>query len=141
MWLKEVTGFDPSFHCAKCLKGRYLVEYGLHLKNANLIKLSAEEESVYYACGVASPYKWANNMHLAMKAKLGSICQINLYNGDTLTFSGFQKIDFNENVASSLFPEKNANYLTCRNFQFGSFWFMGNHLVPNDRFNPVIQQN
>lgn len=123
MWLKEVTGFNPAHHCAKCLTGKYIVEYGLRMQANTSFYIPAKEGGVYYACGVASPYKWNRNMHLAMTGKQGSTCKVDLYTGDSIVFDGFEQINFDSNAATSLFSGRAASYLTCRNFQFGCHYF------------------
>lgn len=123
LWLKNVTGFNSAYHCAKCLKGKYVTEFGLNLKPNTTTSLNLCEGDIAYACGVASPFKWANNMHIAMRVSKGSTCSVKLYTGDTIQFDGFEQIPFTDQEAIKRFSHLGPSYLTCRNFHFGSDYF------------------
>lgn len=123
MWLKKVHGFDPSIHCAQCLKGSYFKEMNKHFQSGVDIELpDLAPGEIYYLCGVATPYKWARNFHLAFKA--GNY-EINgpLYTGAEFVVDDAEIITFDDKAARELYPDKGPKFLTCRNFQFGAHHF------------------
>lgn len=68
-WLKRVVGFYPSQHCAGCLKGSYVDDVvGVDMPAGANLQFGAAAGELFYLCGVASPYQWANNAHLAFRA-------------------------------------------------------------------------
>lgn len=119
LWLRYVEGFDLTHHCAKCLIGQYskLFKYGhkvTSLKNETLDECSAK---YYYLCGVTTPYRYADNLHIAFKYKEGSTL---IYNDGRTTLVidnaekiEIEKLDYNKESVGDL-PE----YYTCRNWQF-----------------------
>ena len=122
-WAKRVTGFNASRHCATCLKGTYLTEVGLDTPVNETVALhQLSPGDVVYICGVASPYRWANNAHLAVRitGKDEDVAGIKLFNGDALTVSGAAAIPFGADVAARDFGDRPPSYRTCRNFQFGA---------------------
>ena len=123
LWAKTVVGFRPGSHCAGCLRGSYELPFGLEMKAHSLIHLPGHVPGdILYFCGVASPYVWANNMHLAVRVT-GQDCdmaRVDCYNGDTLTVLGAVAIPFDDKAALRDYPARGPAFLTCRNFQFGS---------------------
>lgn len=118
-WMKRVEGFDDTKHCAKCLKGEYVNEVSAELTDgAHMI--AAEPGQVFYLCGVAKPYRWENNAHLAMRAAPDCSALLTLYTGALVRIDGAVQIPFDDTAARELYPTKAKAYLTCRNFQFGA---------------------
>ena len=122
-WGKRVTGFNPQHHCAKCLSGDYIKTVSARMIGNHPHMLGMDGDLIYL-CGVSSPYKWDNNLHLAL------ICDStaesfthNLYNGQILKISGARPIEFNNIAALNQFPYLSKSFLTCRNFQFGAQYF------------------
>ena len=74
LWLKYVTGFDLSVHCANCLIGNYSKK--IPIKD-NTVLLDEFEAKYYYLCGVSIPYKWEDNLHIAFRYKEGGCIQYN----------------------------------------------------------------
>ena len=81
--------------------------------------------TVLYLCGVASPYRWERNAHLAVIVAPGHDASVQLWNGDTVKITGARQIVFDDNAAKDRYPEKGREFLTCRNFQFGAQYFTG----------------
>jgi hypothetical protein len=123
LWMKRVTGFDASRHCARCLLGEYVEAVGLDMPVSTLIDVPAEPGDVFYWCGVATPYRWKHNAHLALAARDGGGAVLHCYNGDVLVVTGAEQIPFDDKAARALFPERSKAFLTCRNFQFGAARF------------------
>jgi hypothetical protein len=121
--MKHVTGFDPSVHCARCLRGKYEPLIGVRMGVNEPIHLSMNPKEVLYLCGVSAPYRWANNLHIAVEAHEGGVVSVPTYTGDIITFHGACEISFDANQARQRFPEKSEAFLTCRNFQFGAHRF------------------
>lgn len=120
-WGKRVTGFDEKVHCARCLKGSYLKEVTKDMEKAII---PFEEGEVIYICGVSTPYVHRNNFHLAIKSG-NQVIEKTLYNGLKVRIEGAEEIHFNDIIAREKYPNLSAAYLTCRNFQFGAYYFKG----------------
>ena len=126
LWLKYVTGVNLSVHCARCLNGSYSKKISPAIKKENNILLNEHEAIVYYLCGVSSPYKWANNFHLAFKEKEGSTITLSR-NGIVIVIENAEEIKFSINdINKSDIHINNAAYSTCRNWQFA------HHLIKNN---------
>jgi len=124
LWCKTVRGFNPGIHCARCLVGEYDNAFGRNAPVNKTVALTHEQGTILYFCGVANPYKWDNNAHLAGRVKAGAVSRLALYNGDVLIVDGLEAIPIAAKPAEALFPQKDASFLTCRNFQFGAQVFM-----------------
>lgn len=122
-WLKTVTGFIKSTHCASCLRGSYLPDLGRDFPANAPYEADMQEGTVLYLCGVASPYRHERNFHLAMRTKAGGAVERTLYNGQRVVVEGVEVITFTDEAARGLFPERGERFLTCRNFQFGAQYF------------------
>jgi len=120
LWLKTVTGFDESCHCAKCLIGRHSKDFGKHMKPDEFIELPYKQGTLLYFCGVTVPYVWEANMHLAGIVKAGAISATQLHNGTDLEVIGMERVAILPDKALELFPERGKDFLTCRNFQFAA---------------------
>jgi hypothetical protein len=124
LWLKTVKGFNPNFHCARCLVGKFDERFGLKAPINEDVNLSGYPEGLLlYFCGVAQPSNWANNAHLSGKVKKGAVSRIELYTRDVLDVHGLESISIDKAAAQEQFPKLGAEYLTCRNFQFGAKMF------------------
>jgi hypothetical protein len=122
-WLKKVTGFSPSTHCASCLRGTYLPNLGATFPANTPYDALIHPEAVLYLCGVATPYRHERNFHLAMRRRVGGIVERTLYTGQRLIVEDVEEIPFNDEAARRLFPERGEKFLTCRNFQFAAQHF------------------
>ena len=118
-WAMTVVGFNSRVHCASCLVGQYHRDIGPKMQVNTPIPVDIPENGIFYICGVASPYSWANNFHLALRVKPGVRCSLPTYNGDTVTADGAEQIPILPDDAAQLFPTRDRHFLTCRNFQFG----------------------
>lgn len=70
LWLKYVTGFNLDVHCARCLLGNYSKKVGVYsLYNGAMHNIELDEYPYryIYLCGVTIPYRWENNLHLALE--------------------------------------------------------------------------
>lgn len=118
LWLKYVNGVNLSEHCAKCLLGSYSKKVSAQLKKESNISLNEYPAAVYYLCGVSSPYKWANNFHLAFKEEEGSTITLSK-NGIDIVIENAAEIKFSsDDIDKSDLHINNAAYATCRNWQF-----------------------
>ena len=117
LWLKSVTGFDPKVHCARCLLGKFDRRIRPKMTAPATLELDTGLASFFYLCGVAEPFAWANNLHLAVRHEVGSTASVVSYNGLTFTFTDARALpipplpDGWHGYAKS--------FTTCRNFQFG----------------------
>lgn len=123
LWLKNVVGFDPNQHCAKFLVGPYSDSFGLRMPVNTDISIDCRTGDFLYFCGVASPYKWQNNAHLAGVVKKSATASLVLHTGDILEVKGMRSLAITDTDARSIYPNKSAAFLTCRNFQFGASYF------------------
>ena len=90
------------------------------------IAINIEKGQFIYICGVSNPHRWKNNMHLAVFYCKGSKALVSGYNGDLVIIENAKQFVFDDTEAKSIFPEKSAEFLTCRNFQFGVKAFIPN---------------
>lgn len=126
LWLKKVYDFDDKHHCAKCLVGPYIGAFHPKMLAEYKNTVSVPVESLLYFCGVADPFDYKNNFHLAVQAvppeeKCIGVHQ--MYNGFQLVIENASMISFNDHAARRMYPEKSERFLSCRNFQFGVDWF------------------
>ena len=73
LWLKYVNNVDLNVHCAKSLIGEYSKKISTKKGNYTNIILDESNYKAIYLCGVAFPFVWENNFHLAFKYSEGSI--------------------------------------------------------------------
>jgi hypothetical protein len=123
LWLKTVVGFDPTVHCAKCLRGHYHKQINPAAPVNQSIDLKAGDGDLLYLCGVSAPYNWDNNLHLAARVKPGAMARVKAHTGDIMILHDCEPIAFDDEAARERFPDKGRVFLTCRNYQFGAFQF------------------
>ena len=118
LWLKKVEDIDLSVHCAKCLVGQYINTINTRQKTYADIEL---QDGIYYLCGVALPYKWSNNFHLAFKYSKGSQITFDS-NGISVVIQDAIQLPIDEKYIDT--NDKHAHlktYRTCRNWQFAHY--------------------
>lgn len=115
LWLKYITGFDITKHCAKCLTGNYskLIQY----RSQKVGKIYEGELSEYetpyaYLCGVTRNYD--DNLHIAFKKSQGEIIAYEDKNV-SVSIENAQKLIIPPVAGKSFSVEQQS----CRNFQFG----------------------
>lgn len=120
LWLKKVTGIDLNTHCARCLLGDYL---GIVNSRTREIKEADLENGIYYLCGVAYPYDWNANFHLAFRDGQGNV-KVDM-NGIEIELEGVEILPINQNAALLVnHPKiKYKSYHTCRNWQFANWLY------------------
>lgn len=119
LWLKTVDRVLLSCHCAKCLVGEYDKNINNNVKHIENLKL---DNKVYYLCGVASPYKWENNFHLAFKPQEGSFINYSS-NGITIQIKDAIQLPISEkyiDISNKRACEK--PFYSCRNWQFAHYF-------------------
>lgn len=122
LWLKKVVDVNLSEHCAKSLIGPY--DERISSKTTFLLDAPLED-GVYYLCGVAYPYVWENNFHLAFMTSEGDTIEYS-FNGISITISDAKMLPISESSINKMHPKsKFKSYNTCRNWQF-AHWFNGN---------------
>lgn len=120
LWLKTVRDVDLSQHCAKCLIGEYDTRISNHITEIHNIPLS---DCIYYLCGVAQPYNWHRNFHLAFAPSAGKLLTYE-NNGISVEIEDAVPLpidDSNNNHPKMIYK----SYSTCRNWQFAN-WFHDN---------------
>lgn len=122
-WMKNVTGFDESVHCARCLRGSYHKLTGVRMPVNDRVPIFAKDGDVIYLCGVSTPYRWSNNFHVAARIKAGSVIHARTHAGDIVNLYDCERIQFDDTEARRRFPHLSEAYLSCRNFQFGAHHF------------------
>jgi hypothetical protein len=124
-WMKSVTAFNPSTHCARCLVGDYESKIGAAMHTGIKVDLDYREGTILYLCGVSVPYRWVNNLHLPMRVKAGVEFFADTYLGERIVVQGAELLTFDDRAARELHPQRGKEFLTCRNFQFGAHHFRG----------------
>jgi hypothetical protein len=120
LWLKTVKDVDLSQHCARCLIGEYDNRINSNTKEEQDIELN--NGYIYYLCGVAYPYKWENNFHLAFRYKKGGM--IDYYsNGIHVVIEDAEALPIDEKYNNPLDKHiKIKAFYTCRNWQFANYF-------------------
>lgn len=122
LWLKSVKGVDLTNHCAKSLIGEYDSRVNARLSSLQDVPLS---EEIYYLCGVAIPYAWKNNFHLAFRHKEGATLEYTS-NGISVKIENAERIEFSDGDIDRTLPEAGKKaFSTCRNWQFAN-WYKKN---------------
>jgi hypothetical protein len=124
LWLKYVSGVDLSVHCADCLLGDYseLVSPSLGLE-AHDLTLDEYEGEIFYLCGVAKPYDWDRNFHLAFRQAPGEKFAFEEH-GLSVSILNAQRINFEAFDARNKSSSPNRTkpvFNTCR------IWIFANH--------------
>lgn len=122
LWMMVVTGFDASKHCLPCLKGRRVP---IAKTDGDFLLEGVEPGDLVYLCGVSRKFVWGENFHLPARFT-GHLCDSAVgagFKGGTAELVGFEPVSFDDKAARRLFPDRDASYLTCRNFQFGAQFF------------------
>lgn len=123
-WIKAVTGFDPSNHCARCLKGHYVFTGPKMCWQMNrAVSLDLKGARLGYICGVTTR-GWATNLHIPFRPKLGSVVEAELPNRQQLRLVDAEKLDIRP--LPNGWKGFDRSFTTCRNFQFGVQYF-GHH--------------
>ncbi|KPV50002.1 hypothetical protein SE17_29475 [Kouleothrix aurantiaca] len=115
-WAKYVTGFDPRYHCATGLKGKYHWEQGVPVFTPSSHVMDKAPYQYIYLCGVAET-RWADNLHIAMEHVPGESITDTTYTGIPIVIQNARRLHIP-------WVEDNWNdfprsYTTCRNWQFG----------------------
>lgn len=119
LWLKYVNGVNLKVHCARSLLGVYSTKISAQMQSIKKpIVLDEDESEIFYLCGVALPYKWENNFHLAFKRKVGAKLHVER-NGIKITIENAVEIPITPDYIEPTDPNaKKKEYATCRNWQF-----------------------
>jgi hypothetical protein len=119
LWLKYVSGFDHTQHCARCLIGSYSKRVTRDMPKNQPFALDEEPPPQYfYLCGVAFRGGWAANLHLAfVKGDAEDQASVVAYNGDTFVVRGAKALDIPE--LEKGFDDRPLAFTTCRNWRFG----------------------
>lgn len=115
-WIKAVTGFDPRFHCARCLRGRWLHTTSTPWPADGRLVLTFRPGEVAYVCGVTR--RWSDNLHIAIDPwKPGEGAGVPMLGGGNLRVEGGAQLAIPE------LPDDwrglGRSYTSCRCFRFG----------------------
>lgn len=124
-WLKSVEGFDDTNHCAKCLLGNFDWRVRSDMAVDQWIKLTKHGAGeILYFCGVAYPWRWQSNFHLAgvVDPEAPEI-RMRLYTGQFIRVKGLRKLEFTDAEAKKHYSHLGRKFVTCRNFQFAAEYF------------------
>lgn len=119
LWLKTVTDVNLFQHCSSCLIGEYNPQINTKIKHLENIELP---NNVHYLCGVAIPYVWDNNFHLAFAPSKGNTV---LYesNGIKIEIQDAVQLPISTEYLNIHHPKfKFKTYSTCRNWQFAHYF-------------------
>ena len=119
LWLKQVTGFRPDVHCARCLKGRFDRAITPRQVADGLSHAFDLPDGLWYLCGVAARGGWSCNLHVAFEtAQTDRVVLLeDVRRQARVVLEGARQI---------LIPSLPSGwrglprpFTTCRNFQFG----------------------
>lgn len=102
--------------------GEYSKLIKLDEKPSDKIILDEFPANVFYFCGVALPFNWENNFHLAFVKSAGSSFSVDEKN-IRVKVAGAERIPINpDSIETVNHPRRgNKNYHTCRNWQFANY--------------------
>ena len=119
LWLKTVLDVDLSQHCAKCLIGEYNSNIKANIKTIENLEISND---IQYLCGVAQPFIWKNNFHLAFKYSKGNILNYS-NNGISIIIEDAEMLPIsNKYIDLDDINSTKKTYNTCRNWQFAHYF-------------------
>lgn len=119
LWLKSVVDVDLNNHCAKCLIGEYNDKINGHEKEFLNILL---EDKIHYLCGVAYPFNYDDNFHLAFKPSKNNILKIS-DKGIDIEINNAKALPISTEYIDNNHPKSNfKSYYTCRNWQFANYF-------------------
>lgn len=119
LWLKTVTDVDLSQHCANCLIGEYNSVISTKTKHLDNVELP---DAIHYLCGVAFPWKWDNNFHLAFIPSKGNTV-VYESNGIRIEIQDAVQLPISTEYVNVNHPKaKFKTYATCRNWQFAHYF-------------------
>lgn len=124
LWVKRVTGFDPSHHCAKCLIGPYVVLPWQKRTGVTYAEDVNLRDGFLYVCGV-SPH-WETNLHILCRPGKDRV----EYDGRGVhvVLEGVEQIEIKPLPASraqlaQLGLRAGKSFTTCRNYQAGAMLY------------------
>ncbi|MDX1964620.1 MAG: hypothetical protein SFX18_15830 [Pirellulales bacterium] len=114
-WVKYVTGFDPSAHCARCLIGKYssLFPYGPPRQQHVAGELQEHPGQYVYLCGYTGV--WKKNLHIVGTPDPQAYIEYSDHRLD-LVLEGMRPVPIRPADNPPDLPEE---FLTCRCWQFG----------------------
>lgn len=119
LWLKSVKDVDLSQHCAKCLIGDYQKEVKGSTKQLDGVQLN---DNIYYLCGVARPFNWTDNFHLAFMHSPGNVLEYE-DKGIHVVIHDAVMLPVSDMFVDPQHPKaKLKTYHTCRNWQFAHYF-------------------
>lgn len=119
LWLKSVIDVDLDSHCAKCLVGKYCKDIKVGQGQYSNIIL---DENIYCLCGVALPFNYYNNFHLAFKAQKGEFFNFS-DKGISVEIQNAVRLPISELYVDNDHPNsKKKAFYTCRNWQFAHYF-------------------
>jgi len=123
LWGKYVDGFDNTRHCIDCLIGERSKDITKHIATNTDIIIPLKEGRVFYICGVTYPYVWENNFHLVVRGKDGAQAEGKMFNGPVFQVKDAEAVYFDDKPAREKYYHLGYKFYTCRNFQFGVYYF------------------
>lgn len=130
LWIKYVKGFNPRYHCERCLLGHRSSRFSYRRNEQQFpwrvdFPLDEWEAPFVYICGVTSVYE--RNFHLALRAAAGQAI--------TLMDSRF-RLHVSNAESVPIYPvagDVPLEFARCRNFQFGYHYLLNTWPKPRER--------
>ena len=118
-WIRAVTGFDPRFHCARCLRGRWLHRTSTPWPADGRLVFAFRPGEVAYVCGVTR--RWSDNLHVAIDPWTpGEGAEAPMLGGGVLCIEGGIRLEIP--ALPDGWRGLGREFTKCRNFQFGVAW-------------------
>lgn len=119
LWLKQVTGFRPDVHCARCLKGRFERAVTPRLVADGLPHTFDLSDGLWYLCGVAVRGGWSYNLHVAFETAQSNrvVLLEDARHQAQVVLEGARQLEIPS--LPSGWRGLTRPFTTCRNFQFG----------------------
>jgi hypothetical protein len=136
LWGFYVRGFKPWHHCFACFYGTQekVIRKDMRDDTYDL----PEPTSYFYLCGVASGPRRErrhNNLHLAVRPKLGIIATAQSVYGPVFTIHDAEEIMIQDPIVDQ--PHLDDSFTHCKNFRFAAQMYQAPRLGPDARREPI----
>ena len=125
LWGRYIVGFKPRKHCIACFKCKVAKGISPEMEDGTY-ELKDNVGDFFYLCGVGQPESAGRgeefnrkhtNVHLAVRARAGSVASVGSVYGATFTIKDAQAIPIRGLPRG--FQGLSDTHSQCKNFQFG----------------------
>jgi hypothetical protein len=134
-WLKYITGYNLSQHCAKSFRGVYSPNVGITMALRRPVAVNEAPFEVAYLCGNTGT--WEKNLHLALVPAPGRQVIRQTHHGYRVIVT--DAIDLEIPPLPDGWKGLGPEFTTCRNFQFAVARVRGDYPQLPEVLEPHVQ--